>query len=77
MLCHQLDSKAYKAFDKNLINAIANKDYPKIIPDLNTKTCVFKDTKNDLATCDTLQRATDLALITINDLSNIRQATSW
>lgn len=77
LICKWYDKNAYKSFDKQLIAAIQQPIYNKLILDLDTKSCDFTSSKNNLNDCDVVQLVNDLTITILNDMTNIRHATAW
>lgn len=72
-----LDSSSIQdRFNKKLIWSFKTTTYADLIAGFDSKACPVTTSSNNLNDCNLFQVVTDLAAIVLNDLSNIRQATS-
>jgi hypothetical protein len=72
-----LDSTAVKdRFNKKLVAAITKSKRDQIVPNFDTKWCPITTAWNNLNDCNLLNAVTNITLITLNDLTNVRHGTS-
>lgn len=76
LTCYPFVNKLSDRFPQKLISSINKTKYSDLIPAYD-KRCNVTDKSNNLNNCNIVQLINDITLIVLNDLANIRQATSW